>query len=112
MLVMLIGSAGGSLRAQLPAPPAPVFAVSKPPAFDVSKLPMDLDRVQRKLREALDGDRKAPLIVRFTVDVFAQAPRIDLFNPSDNFRFAQVRTVTPTHRELMNIVTPVPWGRR
>jgi hypothetical protein len=104
VLVMLMGSAGELLRAQVPAAPAP--------AFDVSKLPVDLDRVQRKLREALDASQKEPLVVRFTVNVFAEAPRVDLFTPRDDLKFAPVRSVAPMHREMMNIVTPAPWGRR
>ena len=112
VLVMLIGSAGGPLRAQTPAPPARTD-VSKPAAqtVDVNKLPVDLQRIQQKLRETADGRQKEPLVLRFHVNVFAQAPRLDLFSP-DDLKKAPVRSVTPTHREMMNIVTPVPWGRR
>jgi hypothetical protein len=109
LLVVLIGSAGGSLYAQTPAPPAP--ATSAVTTVDVKKLPVDLQRIQQKLRETANGTQKEPLVVRFQVNVFAQAPRIDLFSP-DDLKKASARTVTPTHREMMNIVTPVPWGRR
>ena len=109
LLVVLIGSAGGSLYAQTPATPAtPAPAAT---TVDVKKLPLDLQRIQQKLRETANGAQKEPLVVRFQVNVFAQAPRIDLFSP-DDLKKASAPTVTPTHREMMNIVTPVPWGRR
>jgi len=106
LLVVLIGSAGGSLYAQTPATPAPAATT-----VDVTKLPLDLQRIQQKLRETANGAQKEPLVLRFQVNVFAQAPRIDLFSP-DDLKKASAPTVTPTHREMMNIVTPVPWGRR
>jgi hypothetical protein len=110
LLVALIGSAGGSLRAQTSTPAATV-AVNKVPTVDVTKLPLDLQRIQQKLREATNGSQKEPLVIRFQVNVFAQAPRIDLFSPGD-LKKAPAQTVTPTHRELMNSVTPMPWSRR
>src|SRR5262245_45380331 len=116
LLVALIGSAGGSLRAQTSSTPASTVDVSKVPTskvptIDVNKLPLDLQRIQQKLRETTNGSQKEPLIIRFQVNVFAQAPRIDLFSPGD-LKKAPAPTVTPTHRELMNSVTPVPWSRR
>lgn len=108
-LILLTGSAGGTLRAQTPAP-AP-SSVNKAPAVDVNKLPMDLQRIQQKLRETANRSQKEPLLMRFQVNVFAQAPRIDLFSP-DELKKAPAHTVTPTHREMMNSVTPVPWSRR
>jgi hypothetical protein len=111
LLMLLMGSAGGALRAQTPAPAPASPSVNKAPTVDVNKLPMDLQRLQQKLRETANGSQKEPLVMRFQVNVFAQAPRIDLFSP-DELKKAPVRTVTPTHRELMNSVTPVPWSRR
>ena len=110
LVVALIGSASGSLRAQT-STPASTVDVKKVPTVDVSKLPLDLQRIQQKLRETANGSQKEPLIIRFQVNVFAQAPRIDLFSPGE-LKKAAAPTVTPTHKELMNSVTPVPWSRR
>ena len=110
LLAALIGSAGASPRAQTSKPASTVDA-NKVPTVDVNKLPLDLQRIQQKLRETANGGQKEPLVIRFQVNVFAQAPRIDLFLPGE-LKKAPAPTVTPTHQEMMNSVTPVPWSRR
>ena len=49
------------------------------PTVDVSRLPINLDRIQRQLRQSTVRDESDGLRLRYVVDVFGQAPRIELF---------------------------------
>jgi hypothetical protein len=92
----------------LPAPAGAQNAAA-PPAeaqIDVSKLPVNLTRLQNQLRassERADGNASR---LRFTIDVYGRAPRIQLITPEDNVRWGQAPYGGPTHREMMDIVTP------
>jgi hypothetical protein len=87
------------------APAAPPSAAA--PAVDVSRLPIDLQRIQRSLeqssrvREERDG-----LNLRYFVDVFAEGPQIELFTEQDNLRTGPVPFGAPTHREMLYMMTP------
>jgi hypothetical protein len=80
-----------------------------PPPIDVYKLGIDIARIRRQLvryevREERDGLR-----LRYAVDVFAQAPGIDLFPASKvdpNFWTSPAPYGAPTHREFLNLWTP------
>jgi hypothetical protein len=102
-LAALLLMAGISSPAFAQAPDAPLPPPAREPGVDVSKLPLDLDRLQRKLRQSAIRE-DAPL--RFTVDVFGQAPPIVLVTPEDNLRFGPAPYGAPTHRDMIDIVTP------
>jgi hypothetical protein len=90
-LVALVGLAGPA-RAQ--------------DALDVSRLPIDLDRVQRGLRESAVREERQGLNLRYTVEVYGQAPPIELFAPGANLASGPVPHGAPTHREMIDRVTP------
>lgn len=94
--LLLMASLAGAQGGSPPASDAPV---------EVSRLPIDLERIHRKL----EGSRVEGRGLRFNVEVFAQAPPFLLFTPQDNIRWGPVPYGAPTHRELMNIVTPQPF---
>jgi len=48
---------------------------------DVSRLPIDLDRIQRGLRESADREERQGLTLRYRVQIYGQAPPIVLFGP-------------------------------
>jgi hypothetical protein len=73
---------------------------------DVSKLPLNLVRLQRQLQLTVDRELQYGPAIRYTVDVFAQAPRIQLFNPEYDLRFGPVPFSAPTHQDMMNVATP------
>jgi hypothetical protein len=81
-------------------PPAPQ------PAVDVSRLPINLERIHRQLRQSTVREERDGLNLRYQVDVFGQAPRIDLFTPQDNLLDGQVPFTAPTHQDMLNIMTP------
>jgi hypothetical protein len=104
-LTTVLLAAGGLMTAvpvNAQAPPAqPAMSV------DVSKLPLDMSRIQRRLTtttEERDG-----LNLRYTVTVFGETPRIKLFTPEDNLAFGRAPYGAPTHAELMQMITPQPF---
>jgi hypothetical protein len=73
---------------------------------DANKLPVNLGRLQRRLNESVEREQGNGPMFRYTVDVFARAPRIELFTPDDNLLYGPTRFTAPTHQEMMNLVTP------
>ena len=99
-LVMLVSAATPVLRAQQQPRPDP------PTNVDVSKLPLNVARLQRQLREAVEREQRDGVVLRYTVNVFQQAPPLKLFTPQDNLRFGPTPSTAPTHKEMMSIVSP------
>ena len=96
LLLTLCGSTVAPLQAQPP----------QQTRVDATKLPVNLDRLQRKVQESVAREQNTGFTLHYTVDVFAPAPRIQLFQPDDNLRFGTPRYAIPTHQEMMDIVTP------
>ena len=80
--------------------PVPVSGI------DVTRLPIDLQRIERRFRQGQIREERDGLNLRYYVDVFAQAPRIVLFTPEDNLRYGPVPYGGPTHREMLDMITP------
>ena len=78
--------------------------------IDVSKLPLNIPKLQVKLKAAVAREEQqehngAPRI-RFNIDVLGTAPRWTLLTPADNLRDGPVPYGAPTHRDMMNYATP------
>jgi hypothetical protein len=73
---------------------------------DVGKLPLNLERVQRQLRQSTVREDHDGLNLRYMVDVFGQAPKIELFTPDQNLQTGPVPYGAPTHREMLQMMTP------
>jgi hypothetical protein len=82
------------------AEPAPT------PNIDVSRLPINLHRIQRQLRQSTVRDESEGLRLRYIVDVYGQAPRIELFAKDDNALAGPAPYGGPTHQELLRLITP------
>lgn len=78
-------------------------------AVDVKRLPIDLTRVTRQLRQTSGSEARTGLHIRYTVDVYGQAPRIEFFTKEDNLQTGPVPYGGPTHREMLEHVTPVEY---
>jgi hypothetical protein len=78
-------------------------------SVDVKRLPVDLDKVTRQLRQSAASESHTGLHIRYTVDVYGQAPRIDLFTKQDNLTSGPVPFGAPTHREMIEHVTPIEY---
>ena len=76
-------------------------------AIDVSKMGVSLDRIRRQLtpasRETVSADG---LKLNIRVDVFGQAPAIELFSKDFSLTYGPVPRSAPTHREHIDFVTP------
>ncbi len=74
---------------------------------DVSRLPVDLQRIHRELRQATVRDESKGLLIRYKVDVYGVAPPIEIFNMNDPELFTgPYPHGAPTHKEMIEQVTP------
>ena len=82
------------------------------PAVNVSRLPLDLHKLQHDLRqaEATQAENHG-LKIAYRVDVYGEAPRIQLFTKEDNVSSAAVPYGAPTHRDMMYNQTQAFDGR-
>ena len=75
-------------------------------AVDVSRLPLNLDRIQRGLRQSAIREERQGLNLRYVVEVYGQAPPFVLFGPEDNLVHGPVPYGAPTHKDMIEHVTP------
>jgi hypothetical protein len=80
--------------------------VEPTPNIDVSRLPINLNRIQRKLRQSTVRDESLGLQLRYVVEVFGQAPRIELFPNRDYSLTGPAPYGAPTHQDLLRLITP------
>jgi len=76
---------------------------------DVTRLPIDLAKVTSQLRQSAATESHAALHIRYTIDVYGQAPRIELFTKQDNLTSGPVPYGAPTHRDFIEHVTPIEY---
>jgi hypothetical protein len=81
-------------------------AAAQQTTVDVKRLPIDLTRVTNQLRQSAATQSQNGLHIRYTVDVYGQAPRIDLFTKQDNLATGPVPYGAPSHRDMLEHVTP------
>jgi hypothetical protein len=73
---------------------------------DVSKLPVNLERIQRQLQQATVRENQDGLNLSFFVDVYGRAPRIELWAPEQNLMTGPAPYGAPTHRQILEQITP------
>ena len=73
---------------------------------DVSRLPINLERIQRALRQSSEREEREGLNIRYIIDVYGQAPPIVIFGPQFDLLYGPVPNSAPTHREMIEHVTP------
>jgi hypothetical protein len=86
-------------------------AGDSPPAqesseIDVSRLPIDLQRIHRELQESSIREERDGLNLRYVVSVYGQAPPIVVFGPDDDLVNGPVPSTAPTHKDMIEHVTP------
>ena len=101
--LVLVGLAGPAWAQDAPVP-AP--AGSQP--IDASKLGVDLWRIQKGLRVAESREKITAdgLRLDFSIQVYGQAPKIDVLNGIDLFNGA-VPGTAPSHNQMIEYWTPV-----
>jgi hypothetical protein len=75
-------------------------------AVDVSRLPINLDRIQRALQQSAEREERDGLNIRYIIDVYGQAPPIVIFGPQFDLLYGPVPNSAPSHREMIEHVTP------
>lgn len=110
-LVGLLADVAPAAAQGTPARQEPVGTTgTAPPAVDASKLGVDIARVRRQLARVTVREERDGMRLRYAVDVFAQAPPLDLFPSArvdPNYFTGPVPYGAPTHREFLNLNTPV-----
>ena len=102
-LVLLVGLAIPALAQDVPAPPAPAGAQP----IDAGKLGVDLARIKKGLRvaEAREKMMTDGLRLDFSIQVYGQAPKIDVLKGIDLFN-GGVPGTAPSHNQLIEFWTP------
>ena len=73
---------------------------------DVSRLPIDVERIQRELQQSTIREEREGLNLRYVVEVYGKAPPIVFFGPEDDLVHGPVPYGAPTHKEMIEHVTP------
>jgi hypothetical protein len=77
------------------------------PSVNVERLPVNLSRIQRALRQSAERQDGNGLNLRYVIDVYGTAPRLNFFDPkTDNLRSGPVPYGAPTHQQMLDIMTP------
>ncbi|HEV8393280.1 MAG TPA: hypothetical protein VGQ37_03355 [Vicinamibacterales bacterium] len=100
-LVVVGLAAGASAQTQEPAAPAAPAASASTEQYG-----LNLARIQRGLRKSAERQDYDGLNLRYYVNVYAPAPSIKLFTPLDNLLYGPAPYGGPTHRDMMNVMTP------
>jgi hypothetical protein len=82
-------------------------AQEKPaPTVDVDRLPIDVAKIEKELKRQADTEERAGLNLRYNLHVYGVAPRLQFFTEEDNLTTGPVPWGAPTHREMIEHVTP------
>jgi hypothetical protein len=84
-------------------------AAAQQTTIDVKRLPVDLTKVTQQLRQSAASESRTGLHIRYTIDVYGQAPRIEFFTKQDNLLNGPVPYGAPSHRDMINEVTPIEY---
>jgi len=87
---------------------APAARAQQAPV-DAGRLPIDLAKITRALRQSAGTESRNGLHIRYSVDVYGAAPRIDFFTKADNLATGPVPYGAPSHRAMIEHVTPVEY---
>ena len=81
-------------------------AVAQQTSVDVKRLPIDLAKVTRDPKQSAATESRSGLNLRYRVEVYGQAPRIEIFTKQDNLAYGPAPYGAPTHQEMIDHVTP------
>jgi hypothetical protein len=103
LLLLMAGLAMPAMGQDTQPQPPP----SPDPAIDVSKLGVDLSRIQKGLRfaESRDKETREGLRLAFQVQVYGTAPKIEVLKGVDLFN-GGVPGSAPSHRQMIEHWTP------
>ena len=105
---VLLSATSGTVAAQSAAPVdgAATARGGVVAMIDVGRLPIDLARIERQFRQTSIREERDGLNLRYFVDVYAKAPAIVLITPEDNVVYGPAPYGGPTHRDMLQMMTP------
>ena len=105
--LLLLGLAQTAAAQQEPAQPATPQPAAQQARVDISRLPVNLQRIQRELAQSTrEREERDGVNLRYVIDVFGQAPPIEIFTREDNLINGPVPYGAPTHKEMIYMMTP------
>ena len=78
-------------------------------SVDVKRLPIDLTKITRDLRQSAATESHNGLRIRYSIAVYGTAPQIELFTKQDNLANGPVPFGAPSHRDMIEHVTPIEY---
>ena len=106
IVAILVLGAAYAASAQSAAPAASSTPVATTGSVDVSRLPINIARIQREFRAAEIREQHQGLNLRYFVEVFAPAPPLVFLKKEDNLMYGPVPYGAPTHRDMLWMLTP------
>ena len=88
--VLVLGvaqAAGGAVCAAVGTSGRTAAAPAAVATIDVSRLPIDLRRIERQFRQSQIREERNGLNLRYFVDVFAKAPKLVIITKEDNVEY-------------------------
>jgi hypothetical protein len=87
-------------------PPAKNASATTTPAVDPARLPVNIGRIGRQLRQVQVREERDGLKLRYSIDVFGELPKIQYITPLDNILTGDVPRTAPTHGDMIRMMTP------
>ena len=76
------------------------------PGVDIARLPVNVGRIGRQLRQVQTTEVRDGLKIRYTINVYGELPQIKLITPLDNLLKGDVPGTPPTHADMIRMMTP------
>jgi hypothetical protein len=76
------------------------------PGVDLAQLPVNVGRIGRQLRQAATTEERSGLRLKYTIQVYGEAPPLKLVTPLDNLLTGDVPNSSPTHNDMIRQMTP------
>jgi hypothetical protein len=105
--VLIVMSLASTAAAQEPAQPVGTTGQA---GVDVDRLPLDLKRIQRELKQSpAEREERDGLNLRYQLQIYGTAPPLQFFGEDANLVNGPVPYGAPTHQEIINHITPLPF---
>ena len=76
------------------------------PGVDLARLPINVARIGRQLRQADVREERNGLRLKYTIQVYGELPKLKLITPLDNLLTGGVPNSAPTHNDMIRQMTP------
>ena len=98
------GFAGPAMAGQGKAADGAVVSVT--PGVELDRLPVNVARIGKQLRQTEVREERNGLRLRYDIQVYGDAPRFKLVTPLDNLLIGGVPNSAPTHNDMIRQMTP------